>query len=116
MEVDGHRIHGPTLQGSLNHAGNVICVSTPTVTHQALQGWDRFARRAHTDFASRIDVYVHVYGSGEDLDLGLGLVDIERLFIARTDIRYFALTGTPITPLCQHLFELHARRFASLPS
>jgi hypothetical protein len=116
MEVDGHRIHGPTLRGSLDHAGNVICVSTLTMTHQVLQNWDRFVRCAHTDFVSRIGVCVHVYGSGNDLDLGLDLMGIERLFIARTDIRYFALTGTPITPLCRHLFELHAQPFTSLPS
>jgi hypothetical protein len=66
---------------------------------RALHGRDYFGRRAHTDFASKIDVYVHVYGSGGNLHLSLDLMGIEGLFIATTDIRYFALTGTPIAPL-----------------
>jgi hypothetical protein len=101
-KVDGHRTRGLTLRDSLNHAGNVICVSATTMARQALHGRDCFGRRAHTDFASRIggiDVYVHVYGSGGNLHLGLDLMEIEGLFIATIDIRYFALTGTPIAPL-----------------
>jgi hypothetical protein len=101
--VDGHRTRGLTLQDTLNYAGNVICVSA--TTRRVLHGWDCFGRRAHTDFASRIDgidVYVHVYGCGGNLHLhlGLDLMEIEGLFVATIDIRYFALTETPIA----HLF------------
>jgi len=72
-KVDGHRTRGLTLRDSSNHAGNEICVSATTMTRRALHGLQCFGRRAHTDFASRIDVCVHVYGSGGDLHLGLGL-------------------------------------------
>jgi hypothetical protein len=72
--VDGHRTRGLTLLDSLNHAENVICVSATTMTRRALHGRDCFGRRAHTDFASRIDVYVHVYGSGGNLHLDLDLM------------------------------------------
>ena len=69
-----------------------------TMTRRALHGWDYFERCAHTDFASRIDVYVYVYGSGGDLHQALDL-EIEGLFIVTIDISYFALTGTSIAPL-----------------
>lgn len=101
-EVGGHRTRGLILRGPLNHARNVNCVSattTTTTTRRALHGQDCYGQRAHTDFASRIDVYVRVYGSGGDLYLGLNLLEIEGLFIATIDIRYFALTGMPIAPL-----------------
>ncbi len=80
--MDGHRIDELTLRGSLNHVGNVICVWATTTTRRALRGRDRFGRLAHTGFASKIDVYVHVYGSGENLHLGLDLKEIEGIFIA----------------------------------
>jgi hypothetical protein len=114
--VDGHRTSGLNLRDSLNHARNVICVSVTTMMRRVLHGRDCFGRRVHTDFASKIDVYVHVYSSGENLHLGLDLVGIESLFIATTDIRNFALTGTPVAPLFQLLFELYAQRFTYLPS
>lgn len=74
--VDGHRTCGLALRDSLNHAGNVVRVSATTMTRRALHDRDCFGRRAHNDFASRIDVYVHVYGSGRNLHLGPDLLVI----------------------------------------